>query len=652
MLGNSSAFRLTGRALIVAALIGATLAVAPAIGAQVTQGECAGEAVTVNLALGQSPTEDADVILGTAGADLINGLGGNDIICGEGGDDIINAGNGADTVFGGVGDDSINAGQGRDTIYGQGGDDFISGGKGKDTLNGGAGSDELRSNNGTDTINGGTGSDNINGGQKADTLNGDNGDDTIIGGTRPDTIDGGPGQDTINGGGGQDTCLRDLRDLNVICETLTSGPAPTGDLISGDFADDEITVGVFGNPTMEDIIRLTPDFFSADGGADVNFVLLDQQTARDILALDSTDFDALMVGAFDTPQFGQNGWIRDLTDAVDSDPAYGADDIIPSVRATNSTDEGFFGLPFYAESSFIMYNQQIMDDAGIAVPEEPTWDEIAQIARAVDTDEHAGICLRGLAGWGDFGASLNTVVNTFGGTWWEANPDGTPGEAQINQANSGFREAFEFYADLVWDAGQDEPDLTSFPQCLELLQTGQAAMWYDATIAANILEDRSSPLQGNLGVALAPTGPTGIASGWLWSWNLAVPTFAPNPDAATEFIKWATSAQYIEIAGIQGPGGWAAAPPGTRLSTYDIPSFQAANETYADLTLESLLRADPNDPGTTPRPGLPGVQYVGIPEFRQVGNDCTSELSAVLAGQFSVDEGLDRCQAIASAISQ
>ena len=399
MLGNSSAFRLTGRALIVAALIGATLAVAPAIGAQVTQGECAGEAVTVNLALGQSPTEDADVILGTAGADLINGLGGNDIICGEGGDDIINAGNGADTVFGGAGDDSINAGQGRDTIYGQGGDDFISGGKGKDTLNGGAGSDELRGNNGTDTINGGTGSDNINGGQKADTLNGDNGDDTIIGGTRPDTIDGGPGQDTINGGGGQDTCLRDLRDLNVICETLTSGPAPTGDLISGDFADDEITVGVFGNPTMEDIIRLTPDFFSADGGADVNFVLLDQQTARDILALDSTDFDALMVGAFDTPQFGQNGWIRDLTDAVDSDPAYGADDIIPSVRATNSTDEGFFGLPFYAESSFIMYNQQIMDDAGIAVPEEPTWDEIAQIARAVDTDEHAGICLRGLAGW-------------------------------------------------------------------------------------------------------------------------------------------------------------------------------------------------------------------------------------------------------------
>ena len=427
-------------------------------------------------------------------------------------------------------------------------------------------------------------------------------------------------------------------------------------VITGDFSGDEITIAIVGNPTMEDIVALTPEFFTGAGGANVNFQILEEQTLREIVSVDvgtqSGAFDAVMIGPFEAPQFGANGWLRDLSADVDNDPAYDSGDLIPAVRGALSTDDGFFALPFYAESSFIMFNQQIMDDAGIAVPEEPTWDEIAQIARAVDTDEHAGICLRGLAGWGDFGASLNTVVNTFGGTWWEANPDGTPGEAQINQANSGFREAFEFYADLVWDAGQDEPDLTSFPQCLELLQTGQAAMWYDATIAANILEDRSSPLQGNLGVALAPTGPTGIASGWLWSWNLAVPTFAPNPDAATEFIKWATSAQYIEIAGIQGPGGWAAAPPGTRLSTYDIPSFQAANETYADLTLESLLRADPNDPGTTPRPGLPGVQYVGIPEFRQVGNDCTSELSAVLAGQFSVDEGLDRCQAIASAISQ
>ncbi len=184
---------------------------------------CGGEDITVNLALGEVPTSEADVILGTDGDDVINGLGGADVICGEGGDDIINAGTGADIVFAGDGNDVINAGQGRDTVYGQGGDDFVSGGRGKDTIEGGGGNDDLRGNNGTDTINGGDGNDAINGGQKADTLNGDDGDDTIVGGTRPDIIDGGEGADSLDGGGSAfDSCVEDEDDADVVnCEILT-----------------------------------------------------------------------------------------------------------------------------------------------------------------------------------------------------------------------------------------------------------------------------------------------------------------------------------------------------------------------------------------------------------------------------------------------
>jgi len=182
--------------------------------------QCGGEDVTVDLSLGQEPTEEGDVILGTDGDDVINGLGGNDIICGEGGNDTINAGIGRDTVFGGSGADFILAGPGRDTVWSQGGDDFVSGGRGMDTINGGAGDDDLRGNNGFDTINGGAGDDKINGGQRADTLKGDNGNDTIVGGTRPDVIDGGNGNDTIDGGGSlSDVCVPDDDDESVTnCE--------------------------------------------------------------------------------------------------------------------------------------------------------------------------------------------------------------------------------------------------------------------------------------------------------------------------------------------------------------------------------------------------------------------------------------------------
>ena len=427
-----------------------------------------------------------------------------------------------------------------------------------------------------------------------------------------------------------------------------------GTVISGDFADDEITIAIVGNPTMEDIVALTPDNYTAAGGATVNFQILEEQTLREIVTIDVAaggEFDAVMIGPFEAPQFGANGWLTDLSAAVDGNEAYDSGDLIPAVRGALSTDDGFFALPFYAESSFIMYNQQIMDDAGITVPDAPTWDEIADIARQVDTDEVSGICLRGLPGWGDFGASLTTVVNTFGGTWWEANDDGTPGEAQINQADSGFRAAFEFYVDLLNDAGQDDPAGSSFGQCLELLQNGQTAMWYDATVAAGILEGDDSPLQGNLGVALAPTAEVTTPSGWLWSWALAVPVNAPNPDAATEFSMWATSPEYIQLAGTEAPGGWAAAPPGTRVSTYAIPEYQDAASSFADLTLSAIEGVDPTNPGTTPRPGLPGVQYVGIPEFQQVGTDCTTQLATVFSGT-SIDDALSACQDIAGAVSQ
>ena len=425
-------------------------------------------------------------------------------------------------------------------------------------------------------------------------------------------------------------------------------------VITGDFSGDEITIAIVGNPTMEDIVALTPEFFTGAGGANVNFQILEEQTLREIVSVDvgtqSGAFDAVMIGPFEAPQFGANGWLRDLSADVDNDPAYDSGDLIPAVRGALSTDDGFFALPFYAESSFIMFNQQIMDDAGITVPAAPTWEEIADIARQVDTDDVAGICLRGLPGWGDFGASLTTVVNTFGGTWWEADAEGNPASAEINGADSGFRAAFEFYVDLLEDAGQPEPNASSFPQCLEQLQNGQVAMWYDATVAAGILEGDDSPLQGNLGVALAPTAEVTTPSGWLWSWALAIPNNSPSPEAAVEFSKWATSPEYIQLAGVEAPGGWAAAPPGTRVSTYAIPEYQAAAESFADLTLSAIQGVDPTNPGTTPRPGLPGVQYVGIPEFQQVGTDCTTELAEVLAGNISIDEGLDRCQAIAEAI--
>ena len=155
---------------------------------------------------------------------------------------------------------------------------------------------------------------------------------------------------------------------------------------------------------------------------------------------------------------------------------------------------------------------------------------------------------------------------------------------------------------LLQAYGPDDAANASFPECLELMESSRAAMWVDSTDAAGILA--SGPLSARLSVARAPVGP------------------------------------------------WENAPGGTRLSTYSNPNYQAANEAHADVAVAELLDADPNNPGTTPRPGLPGVQYVGIPEFQDVGTRCTEEISAAIAGEITVNLALDACQVIASEASQ
>jgi sorbitol/mannitol transport system substrate-binding protein len=173
-------------------------------------------------------------------------------------------------------------------------------------------------------------------------------------------------------------------------------------------------------------------------------------------------------------------------------------------------------------------------------------------------------------------------------------------------------------------------------------------MWYDATVAAGLLEADNSSVKGKNGYAPAPVELT-TASGWLWSWALAIPTTSSKKDLAWRYIAWATGPQYIGEAGPRIPGGWAAIPPGTRRSTYDIPQYRKVARAFAKPTLEAIESAPIENPGTTKRPGNPGIQYVGIPQFEGVGNQCTEQFSAVIRGRLTLDSALANCQNIASA---
>ncbi len=398
-----------------------------------------------------------------------------------------------------------------------------------------------------------------------------------------------------------------------------------------------ITIATVNNGDMIRMQGLTDDF-TAKTGHKVEWVTLEENVLRQRVTTDITtkggQFDIMTIGMYETPIWGKNGWLVSLDDL----PAeYDADDILPAMKGGLSYDGTLYAAPFYGESSMIMYRTDLMEKAGLEMPDAPTWDFVADAARAMTDrgNEIYGVCLRGKAGWGENMAFLTATSNAFGARWfdedWTAQFDS---EAWSNTLN--------FYIDLMKDAGPPGASNNGFNENLSLFQQGKCGMWIDATVAASFVTNPDdSTVADKVGFALAPDTGKGKRGNWLWAWALAIPAGTDNEAAAKEFIQWATSKEYIEL--VAANEGWANVPPGARTSLYENPNYK--DIPFADMTLKSILSADPLNPTVDPVPYV-GVQFVAIPEFAGIATEVGQEFSAALAGQQSVAEALEKAQAL------
>ncbi|GAB2999756.1 sugar ABC transporter substrate-binding protein [Amycolatopsis acidiphila] len=407
-----------------------------------------------------------------------------------------------------------------------------------------------------------------------------------------------------------------------------------------------LVIAIVSNPQMNDAVALSDQFEAANPGVKLKFVSLPENEARaKITASTATqggEFDVVMISNYETPQWAANGWLENLQPYVDGTPGYDPNDFVPSIRDSLSYQGSMYAVPFYGESSFLAYRKDLFEKAGLTMPAHPTWQQIADFAAKLD-DKNAGvsgICLRGKPGWGENLAPFDTVANTFGASWFDQNWN-----AQLTSPQ--FKAAANFYVNLVRQHGEVGASSAGFSECGTRYAQGQAAMWYDSTVMAGTNEDpSSSEVVGKSGYVAAPVEQT-KASGWLYTWSLAIPKVAKDKQAAWSFLNWMTDKEFVQLVG--KTDGWNAVPPGCRLSTYRIPEYQQAAKAYAQPTLDSIDAAQSANVRVQPVP-YSGIQFVGIPEFQDLGTRVSQELSAAIAGQISVDEALDQSQKYAQTV--
>ncbi|WP_066702403.1 ABC transporter substrate-binding protein [Celeribacter ethanolicus] len=397
-----------------------------------------------------------------------------------------------------------------------------------------------------------------------------------------------------------------------------------------------ITVATVNNGDMIRMQGLMDDFYAKHPDIEVEWVTLEENVLRQRVTQDVAtkggQFDVMTIGTYEVPIWGERGWLVSLNDLPES---YDVDDLLPAIRDGLTVDDELYAAPFYGESSMVMYRTDLMEKAGLEMPDAPTWAFIKEAAAAMtDKDNEVyGICLRGKAGWGENMAFLSAMANSYGARWFDM--DWQPQfntEAWANTLND--------YLELMNNYGPPGASGNGFNENLALFQTGKCGMWIDATVAASFVTNpNDSQVADSVGFAQAPDNGLGPRGNWLWAWNLGIPAGTQKVDAAKAFVEWATSKDYTAL--VASKEGWANVPPGTRQSLYENPEYQAVP--FAKMTLESILSADPKHPTVDEVPYV-GVQFVAIPEFQGIGTAVGQQFSAALAGQMSAEQALDNAQ--------
>lgn len=409
-------------------------------------------------------------------------------------------------------------------------------------------------------------------------------------------------------------------------------------IVSFTHAQTTLTIATVNNNDMIVMQRLSKEFDREHPDMHLDWVVLEENILREKTTTDVAthggQFDVVTIGPLEAPIWGRRGWILPLENKLA--PSYDIADLLQPIREGASAGGHLYALPFYAESSLTYYRKDLFAKAGLTMPAHPTYDDIAQFAKTLNhpAKNIYGVCLRGKPDWGENIAYLTTLVNTFGGRWF--NEDWQP-----QFETSAWHKAVNFYVNLLQNYGPPGSTSNGFNESLTLFENGRCAMWIDATVAAGPLYDpKESKVRDSVGFAPAPVEVTPRGAQWLWFWALAIPSSSKHAGAALQFIQWATSKQYIRLVAQQN--GWASVPSGTRRSTYQEAAYLRAAP-FAAITYQSIMAANPLHPTLLPVP-YTGIQLVVIPAFPTIGDQVGQLIAAALAGDISVDQALRESQ--------
>lgn len=289
-------------------------------------------------------------------------------------------------------------------------------------------------------------------------------------------------------------------------------------------------------PEFEEMTGITVNIETQSEGAA-------RQKAQVEAATGSGAFDIVGIQSGNLPLYAQAGWLKPVGDYFDdpalADPAeLDLEDFIPSTLQSMAFDGTQYCLPFFAATVILYYQIDKLKEAGVEPP--TTFDELLEVAKAVNSPEMPAIALRGAP---PSTAGNIWIYNLFlygeGGKYFANFPD----DMTPTVASPEAEKALEIFTTLKRDYAPQGSVNFVFDDVVTAMQQGNVVMAIDgAPLAGRILDPEQSRVAGNLGFAVVPGGPAGPKPSFAGH-GLCIAAASDAPEAAYMFLEWATSSE-------------------------------------------------------------------------------------------------------------
>ncbi len=326
------------------------------------------------------------------------------------------------------------------------------------------------------------------------------------------------------------------------------------------------------------------------------------------------------------------GWMEDLRPYL-ANPSLTAADFdmadfsAAGMKVATGADGKLNVLPINQDLFILMYNKQMLDAKGVAVPQ--TLDELYAAAKKL-TDPSAGVY--GFVGRGVKNANVVLYDNMLLG--WDQETVTPDGKTLLTDSPAAV-EAGKFYQKLLRETAPPGVVGFNWNESQTTFSQGRAAMWWDGIgFTAPLIDKTKSKIAEVVGFAPPPGGPKGQWSATFMD-AIGIPVGARNKQAAWLYMQWAAGKQMCNTFLGTGSG----TPP--RSSPYKDPAV-IKNSPFKPDWFQTALKCL-----SIARSGLPEI--VPVTEFRDIigvgltniitGADVSEELKkATAAAQLVLDK--------------